>query len=70
MLLKRYVTAILNLPKYLDKKTTNTIKLGLREIIINAIEHGNLNIGFEEKTQATTMAIILNLFGQAKRSQL
>jgi len=44
---------VLNLPKYLDKKTTNTIKLGLREIIINAIEHGNLNIGFEEKTQAT-----------------
>lgn len=44
---------VLNLPKYVDKQTTNAIKLGLREIIINAIEHGNLNISFEEKTKAT-----------------
>lgn len=44
---------VLNLPKYVDKQTTNVIKLGLREIIINAIEHGNLNISFEEKTKAT-----------------
>ncbi|MGQ9843864.1 MAG: ATP-binding protein [Spirochaetota bacterium] len=44
---------VLNLPKYVDKSTTNVIKLGLREIIINAIEHGNLNISFEEKTKAT-----------------
>lgn len=45
---------VLNLPKYIDKKTTSAIKLGLREIIINAIEHGNLNISFEEKSQATS----------------
>lgn len=45
---------VLNLPKYIDKQATAAIKLGLREIIINAIEHGNLNIGFDEKTQATS----------------
>lgn len=44
---------VLNLPKYVDKQTTSAIKLGLREIIINAIEHGNLNISFEEKSKAT-----------------
>jgi len=44
---------VLNLPKYVNKQITSAIKLGLREIIINAIEHGNLNISFEEKTKAT-----------------
>ena len=28
------------------------VKMGLQEIIINAIEHGNLNITFDEKTKA------------------
>lgn len=41
-----------NLQKYMDKSDTNLIRIGLREIIINSIEHGNLNISFEEKTEA------------------
>lgn len=41
-----------NLQKYLDKNDINMIRIGLREIIINSIEHGNLNISFEEKTDA------------------
>ncbi len=44
---------VLNLPRYIDKQQASAIKLGLREIIINAIEHGNLNISFNEKSQAT-----------------
>ncbi|MBN2038740.1 MAG: ATP-binding protein [Spirochaetes bacterium] len=43
---------VMNLPKYLDKKYVNNIKLGLREIIVNAIEHGNLDISFDEKTKS------------------
>ena len=41
-----------NLQKYLDKNEVSMIRLGLREIIINSIEHGNLDISFEEKTEA------------------
>jgi len=41
-----------NLKKYLEPWEIKMIQIALREIIINAIEHGNLNISFEEKTQA------------------
>jgi anti-sigma regulatory factor (Ser/Thr protein kinase)/predicted hydrocarbon binding protein len=41
-----------NLQKYMDKTDITSIRIGLREIIINSIEHGNLNISFEEKTEA------------------
>ncbi|PKL17266.1 MAG: hypothetical protein CVV49_11895 [Spirochaetae bacterium HGW-Spirochaetae-5] len=41
-----------NLQKYMDKSDITSIRIGLREIIINSIEHGNLNISFEEKTEA------------------
>jgi hypothetical protein len=36
----------------MDKNEVNMLRIGLREIIINSIEHGNLNISFEEKTEA------------------
>ena len=41
-----------NLQKYMDKKEKNIIRIAVREIIINAIEHGNLGISFEEKSAA------------------
>ncbi len=41
-----------NLQKYIEKNDANMVRIGLREIIINSIEHGNLNISFEEKTEA------------------
>ena len=44
---------VLNLPKYMIHKEITNLRIGLREIIFNAIEHGNLNISFEEKTEAT-----------------
>lgn len=37
------------------------MRLGLREVMINAIEHGNLAISFEEKTRATTAGTLQNL---------
>jgi len=42
-----------NLQKYIDKNDINMLRIGLREVIINSIEHGNLNISFDEKTEAT-----------------
>jgi PAS domain-containing protein len=41
-----------NLQKYLGRNTINLIRLGLLEMIINSIEHGNLGITFKEKSQA------------------
>ncbi len=40
-----------NLNKFTNKKELSFIRLAIREIIINAIEHGNLAITFEEKTK-------------------
>jgi two-component system, sensor histidine kinase LadS len=40
-----------NLAKYMDQKEVYILRIGLREIIINAVEHGNLDISFEEKTK-------------------
>jgi len=41
-----------NLNRYIPSKNIPPIRIGIREMLINAIEHGNLNISFEEKTQA------------------
>ncbi len=41
-----------DLQKYFDQEKVGLVRLGLREIIINAIEHGNLEISYEEKTQS------------------
>lgn len=41
----------MNIHKYLNPETVLSIKICLREIIINAIEHGNLNIAYDEKTK-------------------
>lgn len=41
-----------NLRRYIDGETAELLRLALAEIIINAIEHGNLEISFEEKGHA------------------
>ncbi len=43
-----------NLQKYIGKREKNLIRIAVREIIINAIEHGNLAITFDEKTREMT----------------
>jgi len=40
------------LRKFFPAKDVNLIRVALREIIINAIEHGNLDITFNEKTNS------------------
>ena len=42
----------MNLGKYLDPPYIQSIKISLMEMIMNAIEHGNLDIQFNEKTKA------------------
>ncbi|EQA35777.1 7TM diverse intracellular signaling [Leptospira inadai serovar Lyme str. 10] len=49
-LLSQRLTA--NLFRFTDTGTVVAIRNCLREMIINAIEHGNLNISFDEKTRA------------------
>lgn len=39
-----------HLPSFTDETSMNQIRIGLREIIVNAIEHGNLNISYSEKS--------------------
>jgi len=41
-----------NLKKYMDSSSLKLLRISLREIIINAIEHGNLEISFEDKSNA------------------
>ncbi len=43
---------LFNLPKNIESSVYEGLKIGLYEIIINAIEHGNLGITYEEKNQA------------------
>jgi PAS domain S-box-containing protein len=41
-----------NLARRLDGRDLNDLRIALREMMINAIEHGNLNITFNEKSEA------------------
>ena len=43
-----------NLVKYIEPRQITIIRIALREIIINSIEHGNLNISYEEKSKSLT----------------
>ena len=45
------------------------MKLGLYEIILNAIEHGNLGISYEEKSQALQNNSYLNLLAGRSNEQ-
>ncbi len=42
-----------NVSKYMSSREITLLRIALREMIINAIEHGNLGITYEEKTAAT-----------------
>jgi len=41
-----------NMSRYIDSKEINLIRVGIREVLFNAIEHGNLDISYDEKTEA------------------
>ncbi len=42
-----------NLKCFMKQKDVLLLRIALREMIINAIEHGNLGVSFDEKSQAT-----------------
>lgn len=50
-----------SLSKYFDSHKVSMIRLGLREIIVNAIEHGNLKISFQDKTEAQDKGVFFEL---------
>ncbi len=41
-----------NLKKFIEIKQVHLLRIALRELVINAIEHGNLNVSFDEKSKA------------------
>ncbi len=41
-----------NLGCFMEYKDVNLVRIAIREIILNAIEHGNFEISFEDKTEA------------------
>ncbi len=43
-----------NLGRYTGKSERSLLRVAIREIIINSIEHGNLGITFDEKTRETS----------------
>ena len=48
----------------------NELRTGLEELIINAIEHGNLNISFEEKNTAILNGTFASLLEQRQVNEL
>lgn len=56
-----------NLRKYLSQREVIEIRSALREIIINAIEHGNLEITFEEKTESLLNDDYFNLVSRRQQ---
>jgi len=59
-----------NLRKYLDKSHVSMIRLALREIIINSIEHGNLNISFDEKSDALENGTYIDIVTMRQKDPL
>ncbi|MGC8765201.1 MAG: ATP-binding protein [Brevinematia bacterium] len=43
---------VINLERYIDKGEAQMLELAIFEMIVNSIEHGNLEISFDEKTIA------------------
>jgi PAS domain S-box-containing protein len=56
-----------NLMKYIEQRSIDIIRIAVREIIVNAIEHGNLNISYEEKNKALEEGNFFKLFYQRQQ---
>ena len=59
-----------NLARYIDSREVNAVRISLRELIINAIEHGNLNISFEEKTNQMMRGDYFNFLSSRQNDPL
>ena len=53
-----------NLTRYLPQSELSMIRIAVREMLINAIEHGNLGISFDEKTTALDQNTYLDLINK------
>jgi anti-sigma regulatory factor (Ser/Thr protein kinase)/PAS domain-containing protein len=53
-----------NLAAFCDKREAGMIRMALHEIVINAIEHGNLNITFREKSEAQERGSYFSLIAE------
>ncbi|MCR9144802.1 MAG: ATP-binding protein [bacterium] len=53
--------------RHLDEDATIGVRIGLREILINSIEHGNLAISFEEKSRTLENGTYLDLIQERQR---
>lgn len=58
-----------NLIKYVDRNTALSIRISVREMIINAIEHGNLQISFKEKTEAQKQGSYMQLLNERQNDE-
>ncbi len=53
--------------RFLDEHKVTTYRIMLREMLLNAIEHGNLEINFEEKTHALMTESYFDLIDERRR---
>ncbi|MBX7056778.1 MAG: ATP-binding protein [Leptospirales bacterium] len=58
-----------NLQHYLDADETNAVRFGVREMILNAIEHGNLGITFHEKSEAIRAGEYFHFMNERQQDQ-
>ncbi len=56
--------------KYCDIETTMNLKLCVRELLINSMEHGNLGISFEEKSQALANDSYIHILSERQKDPL
>lgn len=52
--------------RHLAVDQVNLVRLGVREMIINAIEHGNLEISFDEKSEAKYFSAYIDLITERR----
>lgn len=60
--LTRYLT------RFVTTSEARELRVSIREMLLNAVEHGNLNINFEEKTQALISDSYLDLIRERREN--
>ena len=53
--------------RYLEEGDVMMIKMGLQEMIVNAMEHGNLNVTFDEKTEAQEQGRLFDFMSERRQ---
>lgn len=59
--------AIANVSRYLPKDDAGFLMVCLREIVLNAVEHGNLRVSFDEKTEAQAQGTYFEFLASRQR---